>query len=59
MGFLATLAFWLFIVPGLAFLAFCFMLLGAFFPQKTIAVGGALVDAVVMAAKQIFTVIMA
>lgn len=52
-----ALAFWLFVVPGLAFIAFCFMLIGAYFPEKTITVGYILADAAVSVAKQIFTVL--
>ena len=52
-----ALAFWLFVVPGLAFIAFCFMLIGAYFPEKTIAVSHILAEAAVNVVKQIFTVL--
>lgn len=47
----------LFVVPGLVFLAFSFMLLGAFFQSQTLAIGGILWGAVVSTVKQIFTVL--
>jgi len=58
-GFLGTLVFWIFIVPGLCLLGFGFMLIGAYFPEKTLAVGSVLMNAVVTTVQQIITVILA